>query len=196
MRNRTVEKALVAYDTALLNGIPLTNTAPVVHAFWWVDTEEAAAESLDVRAHGDMWVELRSFWDSAAAARVRAAGITGEVAQIEMRQTDSTTWVMHLVLPDADVRATCRLRGAVTPADYPLPAYTTIWAPGTTLGQFTLYTYYGHMNQACDAEIVADDAGPLASSLRNGIEIQKALGGRVRSGGQFAWRAPAGVYQH
>ena len=115
----TGQLAFLAYDTASLNGVPVTNSAPVVHALWWVQAEPAA-DSLDARAYGDMWVELGSFWDSAAAVRVRAIGIAGDVAPIEMRQTDSTTWVMHLVLPDADVRATCRLRGTATPAGYPL----------------------------------------------------------------------------
>jgi hypothetical protein len=144
-------------------------------------------DSLDPAVRGEVAVEL-AFWmpDSAAAGRLQAAGLPVAIAPADIQQTDSTTWTMHLVLPDGEVTGTCHLRGPTVPAEYPLPAYTTVWAAGPVPELFTVYTYYGHLNQRCDAELVTEGSHPLAVSLRNTS---------ARSGLQAGWRARAGVYR-
>jgi hypothetical protein len=84
--------------------------------------------------------------------------------------------------------------GQATLAEYPLPAYTTVWASGTSPDAFTVYTYYGHRVTHCDGALRASGEHPLAAALRGTPAEFPPPDRRVNL--QDAWRARVAAYRH
>jgi hypothetical protein len=135
------------------------------------------------------------FWlsDTAEARRARAIWPSVDAAAVDVRQTDSTTWEMRLVLPDGDVRGTCRLQGPRVTARYPLPSYTTLWAGDEEARVFSIWTFHGHRARRCDGPWRSVGRHPLAAALRGTPADYPTTS--MHAVFQDGWSARAGVYR-
>jgi hypothetical protein len=182
----------LALDSLTIGGRSVGSRQPVLATFWWLQL--APSDSIEWRTRGPTSLTL-GFWlaDTAEARRARSVWPSVRPADVQVRQTDSTTWDMRLVLQDAEIRGRCRLLGSRVTARYPLPAYTTLWAGDEETRVFSIWTFHGHRARRCEGPWEAEGEHPLAVSVRRTPADYPTVS--MHSVFQDGWSARAGVYR-
>jgi hypothetical protein len=160
-------------------------------AFWWVPVRpvDSTAALPDTRARrGPQVVEL-GLWTGDPPFSERLAGVVpwAVTAPVTVTWDGAGGWRVRLTIPDANIIGACRLIGNPTAVQYPLPAYSTVWAADSVIGPLYVFTYYGHQSQPCTGSWQATGEAPLARALRTGAIL--------RSTNEIGWRARASAYR-
>jgi hypothetical protein len=183
----------VSLDTFKIDGVKASPMVPLPLAFWWAAVDAAPNADPRLRGGQQQVVELAAWYpDPDLVQRLRSLGVAAYAAQVDVAREDYG-WRVQLLEGDAEVSARCRLRGERQTASYPLPAYTTAWDslnPKVT----TVFTYAGHREQPCDAELALHGVSPLLSSLQAAFGAGDAAPVR-RAVVEDGWSARAAVYR-
>jgi hypothetical protein len=176
-------------DSMVVDG-ETTVARPLTVAFWWVPVRlaDSTAALPDSRARsGGQIVEL-GMWaaDSRFGQRLGAVMPTAASAPLAVTWDGAGSWRIRLTIPDGAIVGRCRPLGTPTAMQYPLPAFSTVWAADSTPRAFEVFTYYGHHSQPCRGSWRATGEAPLARALDTGAILA--------SDNQTRWRARAAAY--
>lgn len=98
---------------------------------------------------------------------------------------------VSLTLPDGKISGSVQPLGAAKKADYPLPAFMTLWSLGGQGVAKTVFTLYGQYTQRCNAQWQASGTNPLVKAI---LSMKQLYPERMRTHIEFGWKARAGLY--
>jgi hypothetical protein len=154
-----------ALTFVLLDSLRLDNGPHqrVISAAWWLRVHPTLTAMRP--APGGAWVEVASWSPDASFVRMYGEWPPLRHAPVHFERANDGGWRFGLTLADAEVRGRCRPAGTRSAVDYPLPAFTTVWAAGPRPTLYEIYTYHGHHRQQCVGEWTARGSNPLAVAL-------------------------------
>jgi hypothetical protein len=88
-----------------------------------------------------------------------------QFVELDVRQTPPRQWHIRMVLPKETVEAEVRLRGQRSKMNRPEPGFSTVPFTGNRAAYFTVFTYFGHYQQAARGEWRAQGSGTFTKSF-------------------------------
>ena len=183
----------LSVETFVVDGVRAHAPGATPSAFWWARAEGPPDAQRDARMRGKSdYVQLASWYarEGTDHARITTTDPMAQFVDVDVRQTQPGQWHIRMVLPNETVEAEVRLRGQRSKMNRPDPGFSTVPFTGNRAAYFTVYTYFGHYQQATRGEWRAQGSGTFTQAFAipgEGLAFEGGL--------EDGWQARSGLYK-